>query len=145
VRWLGNCRRIRRPARSAQERCFWRGPVTDGRRATTHWKLVRGLIRRAPRAEVDPIHFFIRDERLQHPRALLREWTSPWHWSRRLRITSGLGSGTWCCTLRRPGGHRNQRALSLQVADRQPLRDSRPGMLDNLNKPLTVPFWERSL
>jgi len=42
--------------------------------------------------------------------------------------------------LRRPGGQSQfSAALSLQVTDRQPLRELEAWVLDNLNKPLTVP------
>ena len=42
--------------------------------------------------------------------------------------------------LRRPGGQSQfSAALSLQATDRQPLRELEAWVLDNLNKPLTVP------
>ena len=42
--------------------------------------------------------------------------------------------------LRRPGGQSQfSAALSLQLTDRKPLRELESWVLDNLNKPLTVP------
>jgi transcriptional regulator GlxA family with amidase domain len=42
--------------------------------------------------------------------------------------------------LRWPGGQSQfSAALSLQLSDRKPLRELEPWVLDNLNKPLTVP------
>src|SRR3977135_2296618 len=39
-----------------------RAGLLDGRRATTHWNWCHVLIKRAPRADVDPNPIFVRDE-----------------------------------------------------------------------------------
>src|SRR5262249_60499378 len=39
-----------------------RAGLLDGRRATTHWNWCETLVRRAPRATVDPDPIFVRDE-----------------------------------------------------------------------------------
>src|SRR5437899_8107070 len=39
-----------------------RAGLLDGRRATTHWNWCEVLIKRAPRADVDPDPIFVRDE-----------------------------------------------------------------------------------
>jgi transcriptional regulator GlxA family with amidase domain len=64
VRWLrkvaGRIRRVGSVCTGAM--LLARAGLLDGRRATTHWNWCEVLIRRAPRAEVDPDPIFIRDE-----------------------------------------------------------------------------------
>jgi transcriptional regulator GlxA family with amidase domain len=48
--------------------------------------------------------------------------------------------------LRRPGGQSQfSAALSLQLTDRKPLRELESWVLDNLNKPLTVPVLAKQM
>jgi transcriptional regulator GlxA family with amidase domain len=143
VRWL---RTIARRARRVGSVCtgamlLARAGLLDGRRATTHWNWCQALIKRAPRAAVDPDPIFVRDENV---------YTSA-------GVTAGMdlalalveedhGSGlalqvarNLVLYLRRPGGQSQfSAALSLQLTDRKPLRDLEAWVLDNLNKPLTV-------
>src|ERR1700719_4217325 len=64
VRWLRKiARRIRLIGSvSTGAMLLSRAGLLDGRRATTHWNWCHVLIKRAPRAEVDPNPLFIRDE-----------------------------------------------------------------------------------
>lgn len=144
VRWLrkvaGRIRRVGSVCTGAM--LLARAGLLDGRRATTHWSWCEVLIRRAPRANVDPDPIFIRDENV---------YTSA-------GVTAGMdlalalveedhGSGlalqvarNLVLYLRRPGGQSQfSAALSLQLTDRKPLRELEAWVLDNLNKPLTVP------
>jgi len=64
IRWLrkmaGRTRRIGSVCTGAM--LLARAGLLDGRRATTHWNWCHILIKRAPRADVDPDPIFIRDE-----------------------------------------------------------------------------------
>ena len=64
LRWLrkiaGRIRRVGSVCTGAM--LLARAGLLDGRRATTHWNWCEVLIRRAPRAHVDPDPIFIRDE-----------------------------------------------------------------------------------
>src|SRR5207237_4689909 len=64
VRWL---RKIAQRTRRIGSVCtgamlLARAGLLDGRRATTHWNWCHILIKRAPRADVDPNPIFVRDE-----------------------------------------------------------------------------------
>ncbi len=64
VRWL---KKIARRSRRVASVCtgamlLARAGLLDGRRATTHWNWCEVLIKRAPRANIDPNPIFIRDE-----------------------------------------------------------------------------------
>ena len=144
ARWL---RKIARRIRRVGSVCtgamlLARAGLLDGRRATTHWNWCEVLIRRAPRAHIDPDPIFIRDDNV---------YTSA-------GVTAGMdlalalveedhGSGlalkvarNLVLYLRRPGGQSQfSAALSLQLTDRKPLRELEAWVLDNLNCPLTVP------
>ena len=66
VRWL---RTIARRTRRVGSVCtgamlLARAGLLDGRRATTHWNWCQTLIKRAPRADVDPDPIFVRDENI---------------------------------------------------------------------------------
>jgi transcriptional regulator GlxA family with amidase domain len=145
VRWLKkNAARTRRVGSVCTGAMLLaRAGLLDGRRATTHWNWCEVLIRRAPRAHIDPNPIFVRDENV---------YTSA-------GVTAGMdlalalveedhGSGlalqvarNLVLYLRRPGGQSQfSAALSLQLTDREPLRDLESWVLDNLNKPLTVPM-----
>src|SRR6184192_3057058 len=144
VRWLkktaARCRRIGSVCTGAM--LLARAGLLDGRRATTHWNWCEVLIRRAPRAHVDPDPIFIRDENVYTSAgvtagmdlalALVEE-----DYGSRLALQVARNLVLY---LRRPGGQSQfSAALSLQVTDRQPLRELEAWVLDNLNKPLTVP------
>ena len=144
ARWL---RKIARPIRRVGSVCtgamlLARAGLLDGRRATTHWNWCEVLIRRAPRAHVDPNPIFIRDENVYTSAGvtagmdLALALVEEDHGSRlALKVARNL-----VLYLRRPGGQSQfSAALSLQVTDRKPLRELEAWVLDNLNKPLTVP------
>src|SRR5437763_5342581 len=64
VRWLkqtaAKCRRVGSVCTGAM--LLARAGLLDGRRATTHWNWCQTLIKRAPRADIDPDPIFVRDE-----------------------------------------------------------------------------------
>jgi transcriptional regulator GlxA family with amidase domain len=119
-----------------------RAGLLDGRRATTHWNWCEVLIRRAPRARVDPDPIFVRDKNVYTSAGvtagmdLALALVEEDHGSRlALQVARNL-----VLYLRRPGGQSQfSAALSLQLTDRKPLRELEAWVLDNLNKPLTVP------
>lgn len=119
-----------------------RAGLLDGRRATTHWNWCETLIRRAPRADVDPDPIFVRDENVYTSAgvtagmdlalALVEE-----DYGSRLALQVARNLVLY---LRRPGGQSQfSAALSLQETDRKPLRELEAWVLDHLDKPLTVP------
>src|SRR5207247_8899846 len=120
-----------------------RAGLLDGRRATTHWNWCEVLIRRAPRAHIDPHPIFVRDENVYTSAGvtagmdLALALVEEDHGSRlALQVARNL-----VLYLRRPGGQSKfSAALSLQLKDRKPLRDLEAWVLDNLHKPLTVPL-----
>ena len=144
VRWLkriaGRTRRVGSVCTGAM--LLAKAGLLDGRRATTHWNWCQTLINRAPRADVDPNPIFVRDENVYTSAgvtagmdlalALVEEDCG----SRlALQVARNL-----VLYLRRPGGQSQfSAALSLQITDRKPLRELEAWVLDNLNKPLTVP------
>src|SRR5438876_8122369 len=119
-----------------------RAGLLDGRRATTHWNWCEVLIRRAPRAQVDPDPIFVRDKNIYTSAGvtagmdLALALVEEDHGSRlALQVARNL-----VLYLRRPSGQSQfSAALSLQLTDRKPLRELESWVLDNLNKPLTVP------
>src|SRR5437667_5589231 len=144
VRWLKRIsRRIRRIASVCTgAMALARAGLLDGRRATTHWNWCQTLIKRAPLAEIDPDPIFVRDENVYTSAgvtagmdlalALVEE-----DYGSRLALQVARNLVLY---LRRPGGQSQfSAALSLQLTDRKPLRDLELWVLDNLNKPLTVP------
>ena len=144
VRWL---KKIATRSRRVGSVCtgamlLARAGLLDGRRATTHWNWCEVLIRRAPRADVDPNPIFVRDENVYTSAgvtagmdlalALVEE-----DYGSRLALQVARNLVLY---LRRPGGQSQfSAALSLQLTDRKPLRELESWVLDNLNKPLTVP------
>jgi len=144
VRWLrkiaGRIRRIGSVCTGAM--LLARAGLLDGRRATTHWNWCHVLIKRAPRANVDPNPIFVRDENVYTSAgvtagmdlalALVEE-----DYGSRLALQVARNLVLY---LRRPGGQSQfSAALSLQLTDRKPLRELESWVLDNLNKPLNVP------
>jgi transcriptional regulator GlxA family with amidase domain len=144
IRWLktiaGRIRRIGSVCTGAM--LLARAGLLDGRRATTHWNWCEVLIRRAPRAHVDPDPIFVRDKNVYTSAGvtagmdLALALVEEDHGSRlALQVARNL-----VLYLRRPGGQSQfSAALSLQLTDRKPLRELEAWVLDNLNKPLTVP------
>jgi transcriptional regulator GlxA family with amidase domain len=144
VRWLrkiaGRIRRIGSVCTGAM--LLARAGLLDGRRATTHWNWCHILIKRAPRADVDPNPIFIRDENIYTSAGvtagmdLALALVEEDHGSAlALQVARNL-----VLYLRRPGGQSQfSAALSLQLTDRKPLLELEAWVLDNLNKPLTVP------
>jgi transcriptional regulator GlxA family with amidase domain len=145
VRWL---KRISDKIRRIGSVCtgamlLARAGLLDGRRATTHWNWCKTLIKRAPRANVDPDPIFIRDENVYTSAGVtagmdlalaLVEEDHGSHLA--LQVARNL-----VLYLRRPGGQSQfSTALSLQLTDRKPLRELEAWVLDNLHKPLTVPM-----
>src|SRR5438270_11676487 len=119
-----------------------RAGLLDGRHATTHWSWCELLIKRCPRANVDPNPIFIRDGNVYTSAGVtagmdlalaLVEEDCGSHLT--LQVARNL-----VLYLRRPGGQSQfSAALSLQLTDRKPLRELESWVLDNLHKPLTVP------
>ncbi len=144
VRWLkkiaAKCRRVGSVCTGAM--LLARAGLLDGRRATTHWNWCQTLIKRAPRADVDPNPIFVRDENVYTSAGvtagmdLALALVEEDHGSRlALQVARNL-----VLYLRRPGGQSQfSAALSLQATDRKPLRELEVWVLDNLYKPLTVP------
>lgn len=144
VRWLrniaGRIRRIGSVCTGAM--LLARAGLLDGRRATTHWNWCEVLVRRAPRTDVDPNPIFVRDENVYTSAGvtagmdLALALVEEDHGSKlALQVARNL-----VLYLRRPGGQSQfSAALSLQATDRKPLRDLESWVLDNLDKPLTVP------
>src|SRR5437773_5759377 len=145
VRWLrrisGRIRRVGSVCTGAM--LLARAGLLDGRRATTHWNWCQTLIKRAPRARVDPDPIFVRDENVYTSAGvtagmdLALALVEEDHGSRlALQVARNL-----VLYLRRPGGQSQfSAALSLQLADRKPLRDLDAWVPDNLHKSLTVPL-----
>ena len=145
VRWLKRiAKRIRRIGSVCTGAMFLaRAGLLDGRRATTHWNWCRTLIKHAPKARVDPDPIFVRDENVYTSAgvtagmdlalALVEE-----DYGSRLALQVARNLVLY---LRRPGGQSQfSAALSLQSTDRKPLRELEAWVLDNLDKPLTVPM-----
>jgi transcriptional regulator GlxA family with amidase domain len=145
VRWLkrisGRIRRLASVCTGAM--LLGRAGLLDGRRATTHWNWCQTLIKRAPRAEIDPDPIFVQDENVYTSAGVtagmdlalaLVEEDHGSHLA--LQVARNL-----VLYLRRPGGQSQfSAALSLQLTDRKPLRELEAWVLDNLHKPLTVPL-----
>jgi transcriptional regulator GlxA family with amidase domain len=150
IRWLkriaGRTRRIGSVCTGAL--LLARAGFLDGRRATTHWSWCEVLSRRAPRTHVEADPIFVRDKNI---------YTSA-------GVTSGMDlalalveedhglqlalqvARNLVMYLRRPGGQSQfSAALSLQLTDRKPLRELEPWVLNNLNKPLTVPVLAKKV
>src|SRR6058998_4260299 len=111
-----------------------RAGLLDGRRATTHWNWCEVLIRRAPRAHVDPDPIFVRDKNVYTSAgvtagmdlalALVEE-----DYGREvaLRVARQL-----VMFLKRPGGQSQFSAqLALQLAEREPLRELQAYILEH--------------
>src|ERR1700736_1625343 len=145
VRWL---RRIADRIRRIGSVCtgamlLARAGLLDGRRATTHWNWCHILIKRCPRADVDPNPIFIRDENVYTSAGvtagmdLALALVEEDHGSR----LALQGARNLVLYLRRPGGQSQfSAALALQLTDRKPLRELESWVLDNLSKPLNVPM-----
>jgi transcriptional regulator GlxA family with amidase domain len=144
VRWLkksaGRIRRIGSVCTGAM--LLARAGLLDGRQATTHWNWCEILIKRAPRADVDPNPIFVRDGNVYTSAGvtagmdLALALVEEDHGSAlALQVARNL-----VLYLRRPGGQSQfSAALSLQLTDRKPLRELESWVLDNLSKALTVP------
>ncbi len=145
VRWLKKiCSRTRRIGSVCTGAMLLaRAGLLDGRRATTHWNWCHTLIKRAPRARVESDPIFVRDENVYTSAGvtagmdLALALVEEDHGSRlALQVARNL-----VLYLRRPGGQSQfSAALSLQLTDRKPLRELEAWVLDNLQKPLTVPL-----
>src|SRR5204862_1549760 len=143
VQWLrkiaGRIRRIGSVCTGAM--LLARAGLLDGRQATTHWNWCELLIKRCPRADIDPNPIFIRDGNVYTSAGvtagmdLALALVEEDHGSRlALQVARNL-----VLYLRRPGGQSQfSAALSLQLTDRKPLRELEGWVLDNLHKPLTV-------
>lgn len=143
VRWI---RRAAAGARRVGSVCtgallLARAGLLDGRRVTTHWNWCEHLARRYPRVLVDPNPIFVRDGStytsagvtagMDLALALIEED----HGSRlALQVARQL-----VLYLRRPGGQSQfSAALSLQLSERQPLRELHGWVLENLDRDLSV-------
>jgi len=145
VRWL---KRISPRIRRVGSVCtgamlLARAGLLDGRRATTHWNWCQTLIKRAPRARIERDPIFVRDENVYTSAGvtagmdLALALVEEDHGSLlALQVARNL-----VLYLRRPGGQSQfSAALSLQLTDRKPLLELEAWVLDNLQKPLTVPL-----
>jgi transcriptional regulator GlxA family with amidase domain len=145
VRWL---KRISPRIRRVGSVCtgamlLARAGLLDGRRATTHWNWCQTLIKRAPHTRVESDPIFVRDENIYTSAGVtagmdlalaLVEEDHGSHLA--LQVARNL-----VLYLRRPGGQSQfSAALSLQLTDRKPLRELETWVLDNLQKPLSVPL-----
>jgi transcriptional regulator GlxA family with amidase domain len=120
--------------------------LLEGRRATTHWRGCRELARRYPGVRVDPDPIFVRDGPI---------YTSA-------GVTAGMdlalalveedhGRGVaievareLVLFLKRPGSQSQfSSQLSLQAADREPLRELQSWVADNVGQDLSVPALAR--
>lgn len=118
-----------------------RAGLLDGRRVTTHWNWCLRLAERYPQVRVEPDPIFIRDGNVYTSAGvtagmdLALALIEDDHGSRlALQVARQL-----VLYLRRPGGQSQfSAALSLQLSDRQPLRELQSWVLENLNKPLSV-------
>jgi transcriptional regulator GlxA family with amidase domain len=118
-----------------------RAGLLDGRRVTTHWNWCQRLAERYPEVRVEPDLIFIRDGNVYTSAGvtagmdLALALIEDDHGSRlALQVARQL-----VLYLRRPGGQSQfSAALSLQLSDRQPLRELQSWVLENLNKPLSV-------
>jgi transcriptional regulator GlxA family with amidase domain len=118
-----------------------RAGLLDGRRATTHWNWCERLARRYPQVTVEPHPIFIRDGNVYTSAGvtagmdLALALIEDDHGSRlALQVARQL-----VLYLRRPGGQAQfSAALSLQLSDRQPLRELQTWVFENLDKPLSV-------
>ena len=118
-----------------------RSGLLDGRKATTHWKWCESLARQYPDIDVDPDPIFIRDGNVYTSAGvtagmdLALALVEEDHGSRlALEVARDL-----VLYLRRPGGQSQfSAALSIQLSDREPLRELTTWMLDNLKMPLNV-------
>jgi transcriptional regulator GlxA family with amidase domain len=150
VTWLkrlsGRIRRVASVCTGAM--LLARAGLLDGRRATTHWNWCQTLIKRAPRAEIDPDPIFIRDKNVYTSAGvtagmdLALAMVEEDHGTRlALQVARNL-----VLYLRRPGGQSQfSAALSLQLTDRKPLRELEAWVLDNLHKQLNVPVLAQRL
>jgi transcriptional regulator GlxA family with amidase domain len=118
-----------------------RAGLLNGRRAATHWNWCQHLARRYPQVTVEPDPIFVRDGNLYTSAGvtagmdLALALVEEDHGSRlALQVARQL-----VLYLRRPGGQSQfSAALSLQLSDRQPLRELHSWVLENLGKSLTV-------
>jgi len=113
---------------------FGAAGLLDGRRRRTHWNWCEVLIRRAPRAEVDPDPILSGTKTFTH-RGVTAGMDLAWHWSRRLRLTLALQvARNLVCTCAAWWTIAFSAALSWQVAI-DTIARTRGWVLDNLNKP----------
>jgi transcriptional regulator GlxA family with amidase domain len=115
--------------------------LLDGRRATTHWHYCQQIAEQFPAVRFDADPIFIRDGNVYTSAgvtagidlalALVEEDLGA---EMALFVARAL-----VVFLRRPGSQSQfSQALSLQKADRQPLRELQAWLLENLREPLTV-------
>ena len=143
IRWI---RRLAAQTRRVGSVCtgallLARAGLLDGRRVTTHWNWCQRLAQRYPQVRVESDPIFIRDGNVYTSAGvtagmdLAMALIEDDHGSRlALQVARQL-----VLYLRRPGGQSQfSAALSLQLSDRQPLRELQSWVLENLDKPLSV-------
>jgi transcriptional regulator GlxA family with amidase domain len=107
--------------------------LLDGRRVTTHWNWCLRLAERYPQVRVEPDPIFIRDGNVYTSAGVTAGMDLA------LALIEDDHGSRLVLYLRRPGGQSQfSAALSLQLSDRQPLRELQSWVLENLNKPLSV-------
>jgi transcriptional regulator GlxA family with amidase domain len=120
--------------------------LLDGRRATTHWHFCRELARRYPRIVVEEDPIFVRDGSvctsagvtagMDLALALVEEDHG--------RETALAVARQLVLFLKRPGGQSQfSTQLSVQTADREPLRAIQLWIADHLDEDLSVPVLAR--
>src|SRR5262249_41065808 len=120
--------------------------LLDGRRATTHWQFCRELARRYPRVAVEEDPIFVRDGNVCTSAGV----TAGMDLALAL-VEDDHGRGLALAVarqlvlfLKRPGGQSQFSAqLSVQAADREPLRAVQLWIADHLEEDLSVPVLAR--
>jgi transcriptional regulator GlxA family with amidase domain len=144
VPWIGRAATRSRRVASVCNGAFLlaRAGLLDGRRATTHWGACEALQNRHPEIEVDADAIFVKDGDVYTSAGV----TAGMDLSLAL-VEEDLGRRTalevarWLVLfLKRPGGQSQFSAqLSVQIAEREPLRDLQAWIADNLDADLSVP------
>jgi transcriptional regulator GlxA family with amidase domain len=143
IRWIRSAARRSRRVTSVCSGSFLlaRAGLLEGKTVTTHWASTEELARRHPELRVDPTPIFVRDGNV---------WTSA-------GVTSGMDLSLalveedlgreiaveiarWLVLfLQRPGGQAQFSShLSMQLAERRPLRELQSWIADNLDADLRV-------
>ncbi len=115
--------------------------LLDGRKATTHWQYAAELAQRFPAIRVDPEPVFLRDGNVYTSAgstaamdlalALIEDDTGK-------AVATEIAREMVMFVRRGAGQAQFSSLLAVQTADREPLRDLRHWILENLHLPLTI-------